>query len=114
MSIKFDEKNGNLMESSISNVELKFVSNTGELYKSTDEESLLYSKDNYSSSLIQFKASFKNILKDRTNPRKKKYCFTCKKDRIIVMIYIKNNLINTCEKCKKSWFEGDKFDDLLS
>lgn len=108
MSIKFDDKNGNLMEPSITNIKLKFISNTGESYDSTPEESLIYTKDSQDNSLVQYKTSFKNILKDRTNPRKRKYCSSCKKDEIIVMIYIRNNLINTCSKCKNSWFEGDK------
>lgn len=108
MSIKFDDKNNNLMEPSITNIKLRFISNTGELYDSTPEESLIYTKTNQDKSLAQYNTSIKNVLKDRTNPRKKKYCSSCKKDTMIVYIYIKNNMINTCPKCKNSWFEGDK------
>ena len=107
MSIKFDEKNGNLMEPFISN-KLNFISNTGEIYNATEKESLIFLKDDNEDSLIHYKSFYKNILKDRVNPRKKKYCSSCKKEEIIVMIYIKTNLINTCPKCKNSWFESDK------
>ena len=106
MSIKFDKKNGNLMEPSISNKKLKFISKTGETYDALPEETLIYSKEATDSSLSQYNNFLKNVLKDPTNPKKFKYCAKCKKTTIVVPIYVRNDLINTCSICDDRWIEG--------
>ena len=104
--IKFDEVNGSIMEPIISNQTLKFISNTGVIYNSLPEETLIISTESRETSLVQYNNFLKNILKDPTNPRKKEYCSSCKKERIIVYIYIRDNKMNTCSKCEKRWIEG--------
>lgn len=106
MSIKFDEKTGNLLEPSIVGRKLTFVSITGEIYKATDEDTLIYQEDNIITSLTQHDNIFKNALEDPTNPRKNKYCQKCKKDELVIMIRVKDNLINFCSVCESNWIEG--------
>lgn len=106
MSIKFDEKTGNLLEPSTVGRRLTFVSITGEVYPATDEDTLIYQEDSITTSLTQHDNLFKNALEDPTNPRKIKYCQKCKKDELVVMIRIKNDLINFCSVCGSRWIEG--------
>ena len=77
MSIKFDEKTGNILEPVIIGRKLKFVSITGETYEATDEDALIYQEDSTVASLSQYDNLFKNALEDPTNPKKIKYCSKC-------------------------------------
>ena len=81
--MKFDEKNGNLMEPFISN-KLNFISNTGEIYDATEKESLIFLKDDNENSLINYKSFYKNILKDITNPRKKNIVVHVKEKKLLL------------------------------
>ena len=106
MSIKFDPKTGNLLEPITTGKNLKFASITGEIYNANPKDTLIYNEDINDTSLIQYNNLFKNILEDPTNPKKMKYCPECNKKQIVVMIRVKNDLINKCFICKKQWMEG--------
>ena len=106
MSIKFDPKTGNLLEPITSGRKLKFISITGEIYDAQPDDTLLYNEDINDSSFIQYNHFFKNITKDPTNPKEIKYCPECKKDSLIVMIRVRNDLFNKCWYCSKQWMEG--------
>lgn len=106
MSVKFDPKTGNLLEPLFQGNTLKFISITGEMYNATEEDTLIYSEDINDTSLTQYENFFKNIMNDPTNPKEIKDCPGCKKKELVVIIRIRDDLINKCLSCKKQWIEG--------
>ena len=105
MTLRFDDKTGNLTEAIIKDNKLLFISSSKEIYETTPEETLIYYEDNNVNSFSKYKIQIKNALQDYTNPRIKKKCIKCKKETIVIPIQIGNNLLNICSICKENWIE---------
>ena len=105
MTLRFDDKTGNLTEAIIKDNKLLFISSSKEIYETTPKETLIYYEDNNVNSFSKYKIQIKNALKDYTNPRIRKKCIKCKKETIVIPIQIGNDLLNICSICEENWIE---------